>query len=242
MPKMLVTDENHKFIVKEEDKDLHTNYGMISKEDINKASSGDIVKSNKGKEFTVMEASFMDLYSRIKRGAQIIPQKDIGLIITEAGLNKDSVVIEAGSGSGASGCFLAKVCKKLYSYEIREDFFKIVQKNIEYLGLKNMTLKNKDAKLGFDETDADCVVLDLPDPWEFIEIARKSLKVGGFLVSYSPTIPQVMDFVDKLNSDFLYIKTSEILEREWEINKRKVRPLSQGIGHSGFLSFARRVK
>jgi tRNA A58 N-methylase Trm61 len=52
----------------------------------------------------------------------------------------------------------------------------------------------------------------------------------------------VVDFVDKINSDFLYIKTSEILEREWEINKRKVRPLSQGIGHSGFLSFARKVK
>jgi tRNA (adenine57-N1/adenine58-N1)-methyltransferase len=241
MPKLLVTDDNRKFIVKD-DKDLHTNFGMISKEDIASAKPGSIIKSNKGTEFAIMEASFIDMYAKIKRGAQIIPQKDIGLIITEAGITSDSIVIEAGAGSGALGCFLAKVCKKIYSYEIREDFFRIVQKNIDYLEIKNMFLKNKDAKLGFDETEVDTVILDLSDPWELQGVAKNALKVGGFLVSYSPTIPQVMDFVEKLDDSFVYIKTSEIIERDWEINKRKVRPKSLAIGHSGFLSFARRVK
>jgi len=242
MAKMLITSDNRKFIVKDETKDLHTNYGMIAANDIKKAKPGKIVKSNTGQEFTVAEPSFIDSYRRIKRGAQIIPLKDIGLIITEIGLNKDSVVIEAGSGSGALGCFLAKICKKVYSYEIRQDFYELVKKNIEYLELKNLILKNKDAKLGFDEKDADVVILDLPDPWELLTQAKKSLKVGGFIVSYSPTIPQVGDFVDKLDSDFVYLKTSEIIEREWEVSKRKIRPKSQAIGHSGFLSFARRVK
>ncbi len=241
MPKLLITPSNRKFIVKDEDKDIHTNFGMVLAEDIKKAKAGDVVKSNKGQEFAVAEASFIDLYRRIKRNAQIIPEKDIGLIIAETGINKGSVVIEAGSGSGALGCFLAKVCKKVYSYEIRQDFYELVKKNIEYLGISNMVLKNKDAKLGFSEEDADAVILDLPDPWELIEMARKSLKFGGFLVSYSPTIPQVMDFVDKLGENFIYIKTSEIIEREWEVSRRKVRPMSQAIGHSGFLSFARRV-
>ncbi len=242
MAKMLVTEKNRKFMVKDEEKDLHTNFGMIKAEDIKKAKSGDVVRSNKGQEFVVFDADFIDLYRKIKRGAQIIPQKDIGLIITEAGLNKDSVVIEAGAGSGALGCFLAKICKKVYSYEIRKDFYELVKKNIEYLEIENMELKNKDAKEGFDEKKVDAVILDLPEPWELLEQAKKALKIGGFLVSYSPTIPQVMDFVDKLGEDFVYLKTSEIIEREWEINKRKVRPLSRGIGHSGFLSFARRVK
>ena len=73
--------------------------------------------------------------------------------------------------------------------------------------------------------------------------AKKALKAGGFLVSYSPTIPQTADFVNKINSDknFVHVKTSEVIERNWEIDERKVRPKSQQIGHSGFVSFVRKV-
>ncbi len=240
MAKMLINDKNKKFIVKEDTDELHTNYGLIK--NLKKAKLGSKVKSNTGHEFMLVEADFIDLYKKIKRGAQIIPRKDIGLIITETGLNKDSVVIETGAGSGALGCFLAKMCSKVYSYEIREDFYKLVKRNIEYLDINNYILKNKDAKKGFAEKNVDVIILDLPDPWDLIQIAKKSLKTGGFLVSYSPTIPQVMDFVSNLDDSFIHIKTAEIIEREWEVSKRKVRPKSQAIGHSGFLSFARRVK
>ena len=63
------------------------------------------------------------------------------------------------------------------------------------------------------------------------------------MVSYSPSIPQVIDFVNAVrkNESFVYLKTVEIIEREWEVEERRVRPKSKGIGHSGFLSFARKV-
>ena len=234
--------KDRKYLIKDESKDFHCNYGLIKSEDIKKAKPGDVVKTNTGIELTVLDADFIDLYKKIKRGPQIIPRKDVGLIITETGLNKDSVVIETGAGSGGLGLFLSKICKKVYSYEIREDFFKLVKSNAEFLNIKNYLIKNKDAKLGFSEKNVDVIVLDLPDPWELIDSVKKSLKIGGFLVSYSPTIPQVMDFVESLDDSFNYIKTSEIIEREWEINKRKVRPRSQAIGHSGFLSFVRKIK
>ena len=240
MAKMLINDKNKKFIVKKDTDELHTNYGLIK--NLKKAKLGSKVKSNTGHEFTVVEADFIDLYRKIKRKAQIIPLKDIGLIITETGLNKDSIVIETGAGSGALGCFLAKMCSKVYSYEIREDFYNLVKKNIEFFNIDNLILKNKDAKKGFAEKNVDVVILDLPDPWELIKVAKKSLKIGGFLVSYSPTTPQVMDFVNNLDDSFIHLKTAEIIEREWEVKGRKVRPKSQAIGHSGFLSFARRVK
>lgn len=242
---ILYYNNEKKYLIKDLNKDFHCEFGLIRSDVLKKAIPGDIIKTNTGKELYVIDSQFIDLYRKIKRGAQIIPQKDIGLIIAEIGLNKDSVVIECGSGSGALSCFLAKICKKIYSYEIRDDFYKIVKSNIEFLNIKNIELKNKDGKNGFDEKDVDAIILDLPDPWEFIEIANKSLKIGGFLVSYSPTIPQVMDFVEKINTtnkNFLYLKTSEIIERSWEINKRKVRPFSKGIGHSGFISFARKIK
>ena len=241
MAKVLMNKPGKRFLVKDTNKDMHTQFGYFKKEDL-KAKNGRI-KTNTGKEFTIFDAYFIDLHKKIKRGAQIIPLKDIGLIVSETGVNKKSKIVDAGAGSGALACFLANIAKKVVTYEIREDFIKIVESNIKFLSLKNIKIKNKNIYEGIDEKNVDLVVLDLPEPWKALESADKSLKAGGFLVSYSPTVPQVMDFVDAIrkNDNFAYLKTSEIIEREWEVEERKVRPRSQAIGHSGFLSFARKI-
>ncbi|MAE42667.1 SAM-dependent methyltransferase [Candidatus Woesearchaeota archaeon] len=238
--KFLINTGGNKFLIKDTAKDFHTKFGFFKKGDFK--SKGKI-KTNTGKEFSVFDAGFIDLHRKIKRDAQIIPLKDIGLIVSETGVNPKSKVVDAGSGSGALACFLANIVKEVVTYEIREDFIKIVEYNIKFLGLKNVKIKNKNIYEGIDEKNVDLVALDLPEPWRALSSVKKALKVGGFLVSYSPSIPQVMDFVDKVrkNKNFAYIKTSEIIEREWEVEGRKVRPRSQAIGHSGFLSFVRRI-
>ena len=240
--KILMTRQGKKFFAKGNE-DLHTQYGFVSKDDLAKAKDGDILKSNTGREFFSFTPSFIDLYRKIKRDAQIIPLKDIGVIIAETGINRESKVLDAGSGSGALACFLAAISKKVVTYEIREDFIKIVEKNIQLLELKNIEIKRKNIYEDIEDKDIDVTILDLPEPWKAIENCSKALNVGGFLVSYSPSVPQVADFVNALrkNDDFIYIKTVEITEREWEVEERKVRPKSKGLGHSGFLSFARKV-
>ncbi|MBS3114690.1 methyltransferase domain-containing protein [Candidatus Woesearchaeota archaeon] len=242
--KVLITSQGRKFYAKDLNEDLHTQYGFIKKEDLKKAKEGSLLKSNTNKEFFIFNPSFIDLYRKIKRDAQIIPLKDIGLIIAETGLNKKSRVLDAGSGSGALACFLAAIAKEVISYEIREDFIEIVKFNIEFLGLKNIKIKNIDIYNKIEEKNIDVVILDVPEPWNAVDNCSKALKIGGFLVSYSPSVPQVADFVNavKKNESFVYLKTSEVVEREWEVEERRVRPKSKGIGHSGFLSFARKVK
>ena len=241
MAKLLIS-RNDRFLIKDTNKDFHTKHGFFKKEDLKK-TKGHKIMSNIGEEFSIIDPSFIDLYKRIRRGAQIIPLKDIGLIVAETGINKSSKVVDAGSGSGALCCFLANIAKEVTTYDIREDFIEIVNYNIEYLKLKNIKIKNKDIYSGIDEKNVDLIVLDLPEPWLAIESGKKALKAGGFLVSYSPTVPQAQDFINKINEDysFIHIKTSEISEREWEIEGRKVRPKSQGIGHSGFISFVRKI-
>lgn len=241
MAKVLINKQD-KFLVKDQDKDFHTKYGFFKREDLNKKTGSNII-SNTGKEFTVFNPYFIDLYRKIKRNAQIIPLKDIGLIVAETGIDNNSKVVDAGAGSGALCCFLANIAKEVTTYEIREDFIKIVEHNIDFLNLKNIKIKNKNIYDGIDETNVDLIVLDLPEPWKAIDAAKKALKIGGFLVSYSPSIPQSADFVNEINKDenFVHIKTSEIIEREWEIDGRKIRPRSQAIGHSGFISFVRRI-
>ena len=241
MAKVLLDKSGKKFLVRETGKDLHTQFGFFPKKDLKKKNGK--VKTNMGNEFSIFDAAFIDLYRKIKRDAQIIPLKDIGFIIAETGIGSKSKVVDAGAGSGALACFLANFVKEVTTYEIREDFIEIVRANIVSLKLKNIKIKNKDIYDGIDEKNADLVVLDLPEPWKAIESAEKALKPGGFLVSYSPTIPQVIDFVDaiKKNDNFAFLKACELTEREWDVEGRKVRPRSQAIGHSGFLSFARRL-
>ena len=241
--KILITRQGKKFYAKDLNEDLHTQYGFIKKDDLKKARDGDLLKSNTNKEFLVFSPSFIDLYRKIKRDAQIIPLKDIGLIIAETGINKESRVLDAGSGSGALACFLASIAKEVVTYDIREDFIEIVKSNVDFLGLKNLKIKNKNIYNEIDDKNFDVVILDLPEPWNALDNCSKALKIAGFLVSYSPSVPQVADFVNAVrkNQNFVYLKTLEITEREWEVEERKVRPKSRGLGHSGFLSFARKV-
>ena len=241
--KVLITRQGRKFYAKNLDEDLHTQYGFIKKEDLKKAKEGDLLKSNTSKEFFVFDPSFIDLYRKIKRDAQIIPLKDIGYIIAETGISKESRVLDAGSGSGALACFLASIAKEVVTYEIRDDFMEIVKSNIEFLNLKNIKIKKKNIYEEIEDKNVDVAILDVPEPWKALANCAKALKPGGFLVSYSPSVPQVADFVNELrkNNNFVYLKTAEIIEREWEVEERKVRPKSSAIGHSGFISFARKV-
>ena len=238
-----VVAKSKQYAVRDLSKDVGTLYGVVSKDQLS-APSGSIVKSDMGKEFVIVDANFIDVYKRFSKLPQTIPLKDVGLIIAETGVNKDSVVVDGGVGSGALSAALANVVKSVTSYEVRQDCIKTSEENIKSVNLKNITIKNKSLYDGIDETDVDLITLDVPEPWKVVPHAVKALKVGGFLVSYSPSVPQVQDFVAEVrkSDSLLYVKTVELIERLWEFEGRRVRPKSTGIGHSGFLSFVRKIR
>lgn len=220
-------------------KDFHTQYGVIKKCDFKKKS----IMVGK-EEFFILEPSFIDYYKQIRRLAQIISLKDIGSIITNTGINRDSVVMDAGTGSAGLACFLAKIVKKVVSYDINDEHVVIAKSNIKNLGIKNIELKKGDVfkPAQIKEKDMDVFVLDVTEPWKGVKTAEKVLKKGGFLVSYSPNINQVERFVKALSDKFLYEKTVEIIEREWTVKDLVLRPRMKDLGHTGFLSFARIIK
>ena len=238
--KILFSKDGEKLHVRDISKDFHSKHGFIKSSDLEKGGS---VKSSLGKEFSVMEPSFIDHYNRIKRAPQIIPLKDIAQIIAETGIDKKSKILDSGTGSGALSVFLAHIAKEVISDELREDFAKVAEQNRVELELKNLKIVVKNIYDGISEKNLDLITLDLPEPWKVIPHAASALKVGGFLVSYSPSIPQTIDFVNAIlkSENFLHLKTTEIIEREWEIEERRVRPKTSGVMHSGFLSFVRRI-
>ncbi len=247
MEKLLIAKKvnmvrKREYYVRDNSNDFHCADGAVKKDMLNQVD-GATVTTNTGREFVLLTPNFIDKYKRIRRMAQIIPRKDIGMIITETGIGKSSIVLDMGSGSGAVAIMLSQFVKKVKTYDVREDHLALVRKNCEILGIKNVTPVIHDVYLGLPDKNADLIVLDLPEPWKMLDNADKALKKNRFIVSYSPTIPQVMDFVNAVaqHKSFVHEKTVELLSREWEIEERKVRPMSRMMGHSGFLSFARRI-
>lgn len=217
--------------------DLHTNFGLIKEKDILSGSP----KSNTGKEFIAYGASFSDLLRYIHRGPATMTPKDAAYICYYAGISKSSKIVDAGSGCGILSASLGRIAKEVTSYELNPEFLKIAKKNLDFLEVNNVKLKNNDIYDGIEENNLDLVTLDLPEPWRVFKYSG-SLKEGGWLVTYLPTIVQVMAAVEESKkNNLLHVKTIELLEREWHIEGRKVRPKSAMIAHTAFLSFFRKL-
>lgn len=57
--------------------------------------------------------------------------------------------------------------------------------------------------------------MDIPEPEKVVENAYDSLKFGGFIFAYTPSIEQMLRFREKAK-DYFKIKTIECILREYE--------------------------
>lgn len=176
---------------------------------------------------------------KLKRGPQVILPKDLGIIVAFSGMNKDSVVIDAGTGSGFAAIFFASIAKKVITYEERKDFAEFAAKNIVRSGLDNVVLRKKDVFKGVREK-ADIIHLDLPNA-EKIFSTKFSLNEGGVIVSYLPNIEQVVKFTKMAVKKKFVTFTVEIIMRELWIREFGTRPQTKGLLHTGYLTFAKRA-
>ncbi len=232
-----------KYLIKLEQNKFTTEFGDFNLGALVGKSWGTKLKTHLGEEFIVVPPRLPDLMKKLKRAPQIITLKDAGIIAALTGLNKEDIVVEAGTGSGALTVYLAGIAKHVYTYEIRKDFYEIARANFEKLGIKNITIKNKDIIKGIDEDSVDLVVLDMEFPEKAFKAAHRALKVGGFLVIYAPVIEQVSRFRNFLDEKhFANIETFECILRPWNIEPPdKSRPSGNFLAHTGFLTFARKV-
>ena len=95
---------------------------------------------------------------------------------------------------------------------------------------------------GLQELQPDRIVLDLPEPWHSVPTAAKNLAPGGVFCCYVPTVPQVQEVRTALADagNFLDVMTFEMMMREWTIEGRSVRPSHRMVGHTGFMTVARK--
>ncbi|MEM5766355.1 MAG: tRNA (adenine-N1)-methyltransferase [Candidatus Aenigmatarchaeota archaeon] len=243
---ILILSKNSSYLVEARKGKLSTKDGVFDLNKILKKKIGDKIKTHLKKEFRIVKPNLIDfLEKKAKRGPQIIMPKDAALILAYTGISQGSSIVDVGTGSGFLAIFLASYIKpgKVVSYEKDEKMVKIARKNVKIFGLSNfIKIKNKDAGKGIFEKNVDLVTLDIKNPERIIKHIYKALKVGGWLVVYSPTIEEVIAVTKKIRElNFSYIKTVENIVREWR-TEMTTRPKTIGIMHTGFITFARKIE
>ena len=87
----------------------------------------------------------------------------------------------------------------------------------------------------------DLITLDMKDCEKVIPEAYKKLSDGGWLVVYSPHVEQVTKVLEEMKkSGFKNCNCVENIVREWQSNYGFTRPKSQGLMHTGWLSFGKK--
>ena len=88
----------------------------------------------------------------------------------------------------------------------------------------------------------DAVILDLAVPWLVVPHAYIALRPSGVIVSFSPTIDQVVKTTEALRENgFVFIETVECLMRTMQVERGKTRPNTMMTGHTGYITHARKI-
>ena len=266
--KLLVDERGKKYLLKKEVERFGNDLGVVDLKDVKEGSA---LKSHKGHTFYLLEPTIYDIVKKMKRRVTTLLPKDIGIIITYCGIADGETVVEAGTGSGALTIYLANAVGKrgkVITYEKRPEFAKVARENLASVGLVrkgqkiigldedvdtlneedededglyNVIQKIGDVTQGIEERNVDVVVLDLPDPWNVVEHAKKALnKAKGRIAIYVPYIEQAKKSVESLKEHgFMEIRTVECLVRDIEISEKGARPSPRMIGHTGYIVIAR---
>lgn len=224
--------------------ELHTDLGVV---DIPvDVDSGDTLETHLGEEFRARELRGPDLFNHLERtGAPMMP-RDIGLVIGHTGAAAGDRVLDAGTGTGILAAYLGRLGADVTTYERDADFAEVARDNMAVAGVADTV----DVRTGdlTEETDAlagaepfDLLTLDTEDAPEVVAGADELLAAGGYLAVYSPFVENSRATVAAAEAAGLSdIETIETIQRELTVDDRGTRPSTAGVGHTGYLTFARR--
>ncbi len=227
---------------------LGSDRGYIKHDEVIGKVFGSEIKLSMGFPAYILKPLLIDYLEKgFRRCTQVLYPKDMGLVVLLLGIGPGSRVLESGVGSGFMTAVLANLVRpegRVYAYEIREDFAELARENLARLGLdKYVNIKVRDIRTGVDERDLDAAILDLPDPWEVLEVVYRALRPSAPIVFFLPTMSQIEKLVSALreHGGFADLRCFEVLLREIRLVPGAIRPETRMIGHTGYILFARKV-
>ncbi len=234
----------HHIVKIESGKEIQSHKGIIKMSDLIGLRWGCVVKSHNGNTFFVLQPALNDILKDTPRNTQILYPKDIGFVLLSLNVGPGKTVLEAGTGSGALTTAFAHTVGPtghVYTYEARKEMQDVAIKNLKKNYLDDrVTFKLRNIEEGFDEKNADCLFLDVPNSYDYIPQVKNALKPGGFFGGILPTTNQVEKLLKALKENgFAFTEVCEILIRYWRTDPERFRPVDRMVGHTGFLIFSR---
>jgi tRNA (adenine57-N1/adenine58-N1)-methyltransferase len=221
--------------------ELQTDLGVLDvPEDV---ESGDRLETHLGEPFEVRALRGPDLFNHFERtGAPMMP-RDVGLVVGHTGVAGGDRVLDAGTGTGVLAAFLARAGAEVTTFERDPEFAEVARENMALADVADAV----DVRAGdvLDHLDGlgrfDVLTLDTADADDVVARAPDLLVRGGFVAVYSPFVEQTREIVAAARETGLgEIRTFETIQREMDFDERGSRPSTAGVGHTGYLTFARR--
>jgi tRNA (adenine57-N1/adenine58-N1)-methyltransferase len=169
--------------------------------------------------------------------------RDVGLVVGFTGAAAGDRVLDAGTGTGVLAAYLGRLGADVTTYEIDTEFAAVARENMALAGVADAV----DVRTG-DVTDAldslsgfDLLTLDTADAPAVVRAASDLLVPGGFVTVYAPFVESARDAVEAARDAGLTdVTTHETIQRAMQFGERGTRPDTRGVGHTGYLTVARR--
>jgi tRNA (adenine57-N1/adenine58-N1)-methyltransferase len=236
---LLFVREDREYLL-EPGETLETDLGVIEvPEDV---EPGDTIESHLGEAFVARSLQGPDLFHHMERtGAPMMP-RDVGLIMGKTGVGKGDRVLDAGTGTGVLAGALGRIGAEVVTYEQKAEFAEVARENMALADVADrVDVRTGDVTADLDELSGfDVLTLDTEDAPAVVEHATDILVPGGFVAVYSPFVEDTREVVSTAREEGLEsITTEETIQREMDFDERGSRPSTAGVGHTGFLTFAR---
>ena len=240
----LFVRENREYLLAPGDT-LETDLGILEvPEDV---APGDTVSTHLDEEFAVRALRGPDLFEHFERtGAPMMP-RDVGLVLGHTGAADGDRVLDAGTGTGVLAAYLGRAGCEVTTFERDPDFADVARENMRLAGVAD-TVDVRTGDVSTEETiedlaeaPFDVLTLDTGDAPDVVAHAEDLLVRGGFLAVYSPFVEHTREVVEAAREVGLEnIETLETIQRRMDFDDRGSRPSTAGVGHTGYLTFARR--
>lgn len=241
---VLVVRGDREFLV-EPGEEFGTDLGVLDvPEDV---EPGDTITTHLDEPFEVRRLRSPDLFHHMERtGAPMMP-RDIGLLVGHVGVRTGDRVLDAGTGTGVLSAYLGRMGAEVTTYEQKAEFAEVARENMELAGVADrVDVRTGDLVEELDERDDlgdfDVLTLDTQDAPAVVERAPDLLSDGGFVAVYSPFVENTREVVEAAReADLSNVESQETIQREMDFDERGSRPSTRGVGHTGYLTFARNV-
>ena len=219
--------------------------GVIDGKRFEGLDDGDVVEIV-GRRVNVFRPGVVELMESLDRGAQIITPKDACAILMECDIKAGDRVIEVGAGSGGLTTALLHTVAPtghVHTVEFKEQNAEKALKNVKRTGLDQYwSYQIGDARsVDIDFDDADVITTDMPDVENALDNLVPHLRNGGRICTYVPNANQLELAVNALRGrGFTDVRSMEIMRRGMEVHNGGTRPSFEMLGHTGYLTFARK--